>query len=512
MTAGKRIFLNTIASYGRSLIGVSCGIFSTRWVLAALGTEDFGLYGLVGSFAMFLCFFSIQFSQAISRYYAYSVGQAQVSENRSGALHECRAWFSVALIVHLALPIAMCAIGWPIGEYAISHGWLTIPAARVGTCLWLWRFVCVSCFAMMASTPFHAMFTAKQEIVELTAYSLLSTLARTAIIYYMFAHPSDWLLRYGLAMLLVGLTTQVLYTIRALVRFPECRFVPGVVRELGRIKQLANYAFWQAVGGLGYMAGHEIMGVILNKSYGPVFNASFGISQTVAFESGTLTGSLQAAFAPAITTTCGAGDLVQMRRMALRVCKIGTLLTLLMAIPMMLEIEELLVLWLKEVPPQAGLMCLSTILFIIIEKLSCGHVLAVNANGNICRFQCLHGVLRLTAIPLALVPIALKAPLAVTMLALPLSMGIMVVGDVILSRRIVGLSVWCWVRSVLVPVGLIAGVTGAVGWLPQVWIEQSFGRMVLTTIVTSCVLGLCSWCFVLDEEEKNTLIRKILKR
>ena len=48
MTANRRILLNIIATYGRSLYALVCGLFISRWVLAALGKTDFGLYGVVG--------------------------------------------------------------------------------------------------------------------------------------------------------------------------------------------------------------------------------------------------------------------------------------------------------------------------------------------------------------------------------------------------------------------------------------------------------------------------------
>jgi len=48
MTASRRIFLNIVATYGRSLYALVCGLFISWWVLAALGKEDFGLYGVVG--------------------------------------------------------------------------------------------------------------------------------------------------------------------------------------------------------------------------------------------------------------------------------------------------------------------------------------------------------------------------------------------------------------------------------------------------------------------------------
>lgn len=48
MTPNRRIFLNIIAMYGRSLYALVCGLFTARWVLEALGQVNFGLYGLVG--------------------------------------------------------------------------------------------------------------------------------------------------------------------------------------------------------------------------------------------------------------------------------------------------------------------------------------------------------------------------------------------------------------------------------------------------------------------------------
>ena len=86
MTQNKRIVLNTVATYGRSMIGVLCGIFSTRWVLEALGQIDFGLYGLVGGLVIFISFINIQFATAISRYYAYAIGVAKISEDKSKAI------------------------------------------------------------------------------------------------------------------------------------------------------------------------------------------------------------------------------------------------------------------------------------------------------------------------------------------------------------------------------------------------------------------------------------------
>ena len=47
MSPNRRIFLNIIATYGRSLCALVCGVFVSRRVSAA-GKSEFGLYGVVG--------------------------------------------------------------------------------------------------------------------------------------------------------------------------------------------------------------------------------------------------------------------------------------------------------------------------------------------------------------------------------------------------------------------------------------------------------------------------------
>lgn len=511
MTQNKRIVLNTIATYGRSIFGVLCGIFSTRWVLEALGQEDFGLYAVVGGMAIFLSFLNIQLSGAISRYYAYSIGRAKVMVDTDSGIRECRAWFTTAILIHTVVPLVLVVIGWPVGIYAIEHGWINVPLERMDACLWVWRFVCIFSFWGMVTVPFQAMYTAKQYIAELTIYSFVQTFVRTAFIYYMALTPKDWLVKYAFSMGLIAVVPQMLICLRAWKVFPECRIIPSVLKEIRRVKDVASYAIWTAIGGVGYVASHQCMGILLNNYFGARIAGSFGISQTVSSEAASLTGALQGAFQPAITTSYGAGDLEGVREMALRVCKVGTLLTLMFAIPMALEINEVLRLWLKTPPPYASQMCLCTLAFIVIEKFSCGHITAVNASGRIAKFQILRGILRTVVIPLAVLAAYIGWGPIVATAALPISVIFVDIGDVFMARSRVGMSVWCWCRTVLFPIFVLSVVVSSVGIIPRFAIAESMLRVILTTVLVILIMIPCAWLIVLSEEERTVLRFQVAK-
>ena len=194
----------------------------------------------------------------------------------------------------------------------------------------------------MVNVPFSAMYTAKQYIAELTIYSLAQTIARTIFIYFMTLRQGDWLVVYGFATCLILIVPQMLICLRAMVVFPECRFRLAYMALWGYAKKLAAYAGWQTFGGLGYLVRHQFLTVVVNRFFGPKITASFSVGGAASSEAAALTGALHAAFAPAITTACGEGNWELMRKMSYQACKFGTLLTLFFAIPLGLEISEVL--------------------------------------------------------------------------------------------------------------------------------------------------------------------------
>ena len=510
LSQNKRIALNTIASYFRTVFAILCGVYSTRWVLMALGQEDFGLFGLIGSLVIFISFLNIQFSSAISRYYAYALGRSQ-NGNYSGevGLDDCRSWFSVAVMIHVLIPLILLLIGWPTGECLIQYDYLNIPESKISQCVILWRLICVSTFVGMLNVPFQAMFNAKQYITELTAYSVAQTIIRTGAVYYMACNPGEWLVRYGVLMCVVAIVPQILICVRATYIFPECRIRINALKELWRVRKLGGFAFWNGIGGLGYLASHQCMSIIINKNFGARITGSFSLAQTLGAEAGALSGALQGAFLPAIATAFGAGDVDRMRNMALQVCKFGTLLTLIFVLPMILEIDELLLLWLKTPPPNVASLCILTLLFILIEKLSYGQLAAVSATGDVAKFQSIRGMLRILALPFALIAVVLKFGVTWAAAALPASAAIVVVGDILIARFKIQLSVGAWFNNVLWPILLTFVIGGAIGVLPRLIMNQSLGRLVFTSLMSVSSILLCGWLFVLNQSERKNILESL---
>ena len=92
MTANRRIFLNIVATRGRSLYVLVIGLFCGRWTLMALGEVDYGLMGVVGGLTAFISFLNGIMASGVGRFYALSVGEEQ--KDPVGGLEKCRVWFA----------------------------------------------------------------------------------------------------------------------------------------------------------------------------------------------------------------------------------------------------------------------------------------------------------------------------------------------------------------------------------------------------------------------------------
>ncbi len=508
MSPTRRIILNFLATYGRSLFALACGLFTSRWVLMSLGDVDFGLFGLVGGLTAFVTFFNDLLSTSVSRYYGFSVGAA--AKGGKNELRTCQEWFNVALFIHTIVPVLLLIIGYPIVEYIVRH-YLTIPPERLEACVWVSRFSCLACFVGMISVPFNAMYIAKQYIAELTIYSVVTTALRVVILYYMVTHPRDYLTIYAAITALLAAVPQIIITWRALKVFPECRFVSAYLWQPVKMKALFVFAGYRFTSALSIMAQSQGMALIVNKMMGASRNAAMALGNTLASQGDTLSNALFGALSPAITNAAGVGDMKLMRSLSYRACKFGTILILIFAIPMSLEMTKLFELWLKTPTPpvMADKLCLCCLWVLVLEKISAGHYMVIFAVGQIAGYQLSVGICGLLGLPIAIV----FAYFGFDLLAIGYAMIITKVFAILIrlyyARKWAQLSVWYWLTRIFTPLTLVTIVALGAGWGVTSLFASTLSRIAFTILATEFVFLPLVWFFVIDAAEHKFCFEKI---
>lgn len=474
----------------------------------ALGEVDYGLYGVIGGLTAFIAFFNTLLAGAIGRFYAVSVGESKQSP--VVGLESCRQWFSIAVAIHTVVPLLLIAIGYPIGEWAI-RSWLNIPPDRVVASLWVFRYVCISCFIGMVNIPFQAMYTAKQYIAELTIYSFVTTALNVCFLYYMVSHPGDWLVRYAFWSMLLAVLPQLIICARAMIVFPECRFRLRAVFDRTKFYELLCYAGWNTFGSMGYLARGHGIAILVNKYFGAASNTSIAIANNVTDHIQSLTNAMQGAFVPAIATAVGEGNLDRVRLLAFRFCKYGLVFLLIFLLPIALELPYVMELWLEKPPPNVVGICWLMLLIAFLDKLTLGYGVAIMAFGKIKYYQIICGCFTLCSLPLAWLFAALGANLYWTISGVVIAWLFLVFGRLVFARRLLDVDVWQWVKYIFRPIVFILSISAFIGIVPRFLMEEGFLRLLVTSGVSEGMFLLLVWQLLLDQEER-ALVKLKFKR
>lgn len=501
MNQSQRIALNTAATYGRSVFGVALALFSSRWVLNSLGQTDFGIFSVVGSLIVFVTFMNNVMAGSAGRHYAYAIGQGDPAEvNR---------WFNAALSIHALLAFALTLVGWPIGEHVIVTT-LNIPADRIVTCIWVFRISLVSAFFSMLSVPFIAMFMAKQHIAELSVWGILQSILSFTLAYLLTSASGDRLLFYAFGMVAILIFIQTVQIVRALSVFRECGIVPHQWFDKIRLQKIFSFATWNMFGSLGVTLRDQGSILLLNLFFGPKVNAAFGIATQVSTQTNQLAAAMLGAFSPEITASEGRGDRDRMLSLSLLSCKFGAIMVMLFAVPLMVEMDYVLILWLREPPAYTALFCRLIICTFLIDRLTSGYMLAVNAHGRVAAYQATLGTSLLLTLPLGW--LFLKFGYAPTSVGVSfiITMAVCSFGRVFWVRRLLGVPASRWLTTVVIPCAIVAFVGTVAAMAPAWYLTPSFLRLALTTVASATASLLATWFIALDSSEREFFGQNIL--
>lgn len=509
MTGSNRIVLNTLASYGQSLCGLVFALFSVRWLLLALGHEDYGIFGVVGSAILLMAILTGGLSFGITRFYAFSIGEGHQSSSNE-AVDDLMRWFNAALSVHIVLPLLVVLVGLPLGEYAIQH-LLTIPEDRLDASIWVFRFSMITTLGSIFGVPFVSMLTAHQRIYVVSATGILRSLLTFLIAFTMLHTTGDRLIAYALCMTCMGLLIQAVLITSAVRSFPACRVRWEYLYEWGRIRKLFSFIGWKMFSMGCVSLRKQGSPIIINLYFGPAVNAAYTVANSLSTQADTLSSAITRAFLPAVVSAEGGGDRKKMLSMAMRVCKFGSLLVMIFAIPAMFEIDNLLSLWLVKPPEYAADICKWLLALLILDRATVGHALAVNAFGKIAAYDLIQGSILFSAVPLTVLlfsldfgPVSLGYILFATMTAC-------CIGRIAFAKKLVGFPFFCWLRQVALPILIIFCLEVGVCYFVHHFIEANLLRLALAGIAVLGTTVVCAWPCLLDKQEKQWIVDIVKK-
>lgn len=469
----KRIAKNTLLLYIRMLFLMGISLYTSRVVLSALGVDDFGIYNVVGGVVAMFTMISGALSAAISRFITYELG--------ANNFDNLKKVFSSSVTVQIGLTIILIILAETIGLWFVNHK-IIIPEQRMVAANWVYQFSVFTFAINLISIPYNAAIIAHEKMSTFAYISIFEGISKLIIALTIVATPIDKLIFYAFSLMLVSIIVRFIYGTYCKRHFQECTYKFSY--DCNLLKKIFAFAGWNMIGATSAVCRDQGGNIIINLFFGPAINAARGIAIQVNTAIQGFVGNFQMAMNPQITKNYASGNSDQAYKLAFQGARFSFYILLLLALPIFINADYILLIWLKEVPAHTENFLRLIILFSLCESLSGTLITLMYAIGKIRNYQIIVGGLQLLNLPLSYICLKLEAPSeAVFIIAIVVSILCMLARLIMLKWQ-VNLSIKMFLKNVLFNTLIVAFISIIVPYTLSIILSTSFFTFILLCIIS----------------------------
>ena len=494
-----RIAKNTVMLYMRTLLTMFVSLYTSRVVLRALGIMDYGVYNAVGSTVAMFSVLSGSLSSAISRFITFELG--------SGNIAKLKRVFSTAIIVQLILALVIVLVAETIGLWFLNHK-MVIPPERLLAARWVYQFSIITFVVGLISVPYNAAIIAHEKMATFAYIGIFEALAKLGVAFAISTAQCDRLILYGLLLMGIAVTVRFIYGVYCKRRFEECtcRFV----YDKGLLKEMTSFAGWNFIGASSAVLRDQGGNIILNIFGGAAVNAARGFAIQISTAIQSFVQNFMTALNPQITKSYANGNHEYMMSLIFRGARFSYYILLLLSLPVIINADYILRLWLVDVPDHTTAFVQLVLIFSLSESLANPLVTAMLATGKIRNYQLIVGGIQLLNLPVSYLLLRMGgAPEVVFVVAIVISVCCEM-ARLYMLRGMIGLSMRGFLCKVYFNVLLVTVIATCIPlWVTRVLPENAISLM-LSCALCICSTGLTALFIGCSQYERKALLSKFL--
>lgn len=497
----KRVVKNTIFLYIRTFVSMIISLYTSRKILEALGVSDFGIYNVVGGVITMLTFLNGSMSVATQRFLTVELGRKDKGNyNRI---------FNMAVLIHLGLAALVLIAAETVGLWFVNT-YLNIPAGRMSAANWVYQASVLSTILGILQTPYHASIVSHEHMHIYAYVGLGESFGKLFLVFLLIVYPYDRLIFWGFIMFFFQFLIAIIYRVYCIRQFPECKL--RLKWDSSIFSSILKFTGWNMFGTVAWLLKDQGVNILMNIFGGPVANAARGVSGQISGAVQGLTSGFQSAVNPQITKRYAANDSEATCRLLCESSKISYFLLFIIVLPVMMEADFILKLWLVEVPPMAPVFTRIILIESLFSTLGNPMITSLMATGNIKWYQIVVGSSLLLIIPIAYLLMKCGFPIAT---ALVVSALFILFGDVlrvIFCKRQIGLSLRLYGIKVVMPVFMVTILSIILPLFIHYNMLEGWGRLIISTAVSCTIVAILIYTIGLTETERNFIITGIVSR
>ncbi len=499
ISENKRIAKNTMYLYLRMILLLIVGLFTSRVTLVALGVSDYGIYNVVGGIVSMFIFINYAMINSTQRYITYELGHG--NQKRLSLI------FSTSINIHAIISFIIIVLSETVGLWFFFNK-MNIPLERINAAFWVFQFSIISCFVNIMSVPYNALIIAHEKMSAFAYISLLDAVMKLGIVILLSVYGGDRLILYGGLVLLVTVIDCLIYGQYCFRKFPESKYHYVIDKPL--LKEMTKFASLNLVGNFSYVCYTQGLNLLLNVFFNPIVNAARGIAVQIQAVVSNFSYNVENAIKPQITKTYAQHNMRRMHMLIFVSAKVAFYVLLLISLPIMLEANQLLNLWLVEVPEHTINFVRLTILTLLTESLTNPLLTAAQATGDMKKYQFSVSLLCLLILPVSYMALLITpVPELVFIISVFFSIITQFVKLWIVSR-LISLSKTLYLKEVFLRTLAVFSTSLVLTSPLLVIMDDSIVRLITLTMLSCIVILLSTYFFGINKNEQQILIEKSL--
>lgn len=496
--SNKRIAKNTLFLYFRMILTMTISLYTSRIVLQVLGVTDYGIYNVVGGVVTMFAFLNGAMVTSTQRYITYYLGIGDYTK-------QCDV-FTTCVQIHAVISLIVVLLAETAGLWFL-YTQMVIPASRFIASLWVFHLSVATMVVQIMSVPYNSAIIAHEQMGAFAYISILEVTLKLLIVYLLTIGSMDKLVLYAILTAVIQFFIRYIYTNYCLSHFSECKL--RRTWNFPLFKEIGSFAGWNLWGNLAGTLMGQGLNLLLNVFFGPVVNAARGIAQQVEMALTQFSSNFLMAVNPQITKTYARSEHENMHRLIFRACKFSYFLLFLLSLPIMLEAETILRIWLKTPPENTAIFLRLALAIVLVDTLARPLMTAAAATGKVKLYQSVVGGILLLIVPTAYVVLKLGGSPASVYVVHFFVVGIAFIARLFIIRPMISLCLAEYFRKTILPVCCVTLITLPFPLLLKAMLSANTTTSFAVMVACMASAGIATFCVGLNYNERIFVTEKI---
>lgn len=500
----KRIAVNTIIIYFKMIVMTVMGLFTTRYVLLALGVSDYGLYNVVGGLLAMLNIFSTAMHTTTRRYINVEMGKPDGNINKV---------FNISLLLHIGFALFTLILSESIGLLYI-YNFLNVEPGKIGDAVFVFQISTLIAIIGLINIPYQAVLHAHEQFKFIATIDITQILLKLPLVFFLIHYEGNALRFFSIGMCVINVIVFALYNTICYFKYWQ-EIKPKRYHDKPLYKEILIFNGYTASGAAASIVKNQGASMVANFFFGTIVNGALALTNQVERYINLLAANLSTASGPQITQSYSKGDYARTQELTESVAKYNVLIMAILVTAVAVELEFVMTIWLKVIPEGALLLCKWLMLSLFVRSFDSTISTVMIANGR----------LKETTVSTTIFgvgyPIVLFFLLKIefppeTVIILFASMEIIFKGiNLYILHRISHFNVPHYLKTVYPPCILVGLLCGLLYYLRSLIVIDTVALHFVSMAVAGLFAAIIGFFLGLREQEREVIVknlRKVIKK